>query len=423
MHSVNIHLKLSGEQQLKFLEEVISLLHCDPGGDSSSDGTASVGAHHSPRHFEHKTNSARATQESQTSEEHLQRCRSSELLHLKGIPSSYPTSAKSFSDFRPHRSKSILPRPPSSSPPPQSASRFHRARRVVRPPLQKQHSIDADHLEIDPYLYLNEAELALISSQQTPSLSSWTSPHALYNSSWLFSRRSSRSELADERHMHKSECWLKESDRHQLQEWLSKKDRECYLKKKEKLRQQKQKQKQREIEADRARERAEQAKEAYRQWLEKKQANYKKMKTPSLEIHTPLRRTVSQVQSKRQKGLCNPVQKRFPVPGINPITTLARKKKALPLREQAQPVHSTLPVKQRTSFEEWLQAKNKEKRAVKRRTKSETPPKDLQRIAKDMQKVRLQQKEYSKKHVDTGIVKHRTTADCSKAAASLQTTA
>ena len=436
---MNIQLQLGGDQQLKFLEELVSLLHQSnnsngnepeapaltatrPAVNSSTLGNGQRSDSNTPpRHVLRGSDSVR----------HVQISRS-ELTSPIGSHSTVHAASTSTEEASPSACSASGPRfphphPPSYPPPQRTAPPY------VRPSshLKKYPSIDVD---VDPHLYLNEAELAIISSnswqldlQHSPrELSSVLSPgygSSLGDSSNLqhsprvlssvlspgSSLGESRNEAGPGTEVFKSRYWLRENGEHCLQEWLRKKDGE-YLLKKRKVREIRRREHRKEqAEAARRTEREDKARAAYQKWLLKKTAEGVKVENrPTVHREEQNPTTVKQQHRSLQRRPHRVRTSPSPSPVARQPTGVSPTPKTASIKQDL--VHRV--PRKRPTFEEWLQCKDKDKpskRAIKYADKS--LPEDLQQIAKGLRKLRLQRKEYSKRHVYTGMSLKRTAED------------
>ena len=423
MYPVNIQLKLSDREQLKFLEEIISLLHVHQDKEGLESNLAMgvtppvtpVPQRYSPC----------------VSEEEMEgrwNASSKMVTALKDttLPS-FDSTPRSLNHTSFEVGSSIFPpHPPTTHPPASASSSSVKFRRIIRPQPQKlvsqvrpssevglthemtQIHTDSIGFELRPQHYLNEAELALISSQQPLSFSQSGNIHSYFvpksnDSDFKFGRRE-----ATPLHI-KSEYWLKETNEQRLQEWLLKKDRDCLLQRKRDLKRRQLERRERAAKAAQASEKAEQAKVAYQTWLDGKREENRRQRLAR-------KRSVSvQPMPEKSAALHSEIQPRPPNSAppqssrsiIRKLikTSKQKPKVSVPLTNQQKKISKT--TSKRLTFKEWIQLKEKEKASKK--TKDERTgqlPEDLQKIARGMRKLRLQHKDYSKRHVDSGLPKH-----------------
>lgn len=422
MYPVNIQLKLSDREQLKFLEEIISLLHVHQDKEGLESNLAMgvtppvtpVPQRYSPC----------------VSEEEMEgrwNASSKMVTALKDttLPS-FDSTPRSLNHTSFEVGSSIFPpHPPTTHPPASASSSSVKFRRIIRPQPQKlvsqvrpssevglthemtQIHTDSIGFELRPQHYLNEAELALISSQQPLSFSQSGNIHSYFvpksnDSDFKFGREATPLHI-------KSEYWLKETNEQRLQEWLLKKDRDCLLQRKRDLKRRQLERRERAAKAAQASEKAEQAKVAYQTWLDGKREENRRQRLAR-------KRSVSvQPMPEKSAALHSEIQPRPPNSAppqssrsiIRKLikTSKQKPKVSVPLTNQQKKISKT--TSKRLTFKEWIQLKEKEKASKK--TKDERTgqlPEDLQKIARGMRKLRLQHKDYSKRHVDSGLPKH-----------------
>lgn len=403
-HSVNIQLQLSGDQQLKFLEELVSLLHQrDSSGNepevpdlaTTRPASGPLGgccqSDTPPRHVLRGRDSV----------QHLQISRieftSPSVSHSSVHDGAASTSTEEASLSPCSASGPRFPHPhPPSYPPPQRTT----------PPFVRPSSHLKKHPSVrdgDPHLYLNEAELAIISSntwqlQHSPrELSSVLSPG--YGSS----SGESSNEADPGTDVSKSRYWLRGNSEHRLQEWLRKKDMEYLLKRRKEREIRKRENRKEQAEAVRRTEREDKARAAYQVWLQRKTAEVKVESKPTDHHEEQNPSTIKQQ--------CRSLQRRPHRARTSSSSQVARQPTGVsstPNTASSKQVRH-MPRKGAT-FEEWLQCKDKlSKCAVTNADKS--LPEDLQHIVKGLRKLRLQHKEYSKRHVYTGMSSKRTAED------------
>lgn len=415
MYPVNIQLKLGGTEQLKFLEEIISLLHVDQDSEGLESNLAP--ATDVPRRY-----SPCVSEEEMESRWNAS---SNVVTALKDTTlSSFDTTPRSLNHTSFEDGSSIFPHPPTTHPP-SSTSSSVKFRRVIRPQPQKlvsqvrptsevgltrettQKHTDSIELELRPQHYLNEAELALIRSQQPLSFSqsgkmmnSFLVPKST-ESDFKFGRREASP-------LHRSEYWLKDTNEQHLQEWLLKKDRDCLLQRKKDLKRHQLERKERAAKAAQVNEKAKQAKVAYQTWLDGKRAEERRRRLTR-------KRSVSvQPILQRNTALHSGIQPR-PPNSAPPQSSIIRRpikasnkqrlKVSVPLTNQQNKTSKT--TSKRLTFKDWIQLKEKEKASKKAKNQGSSQlPEDLQKIARGVRKLRLQQKDYSKRHVDSGLPKH-----------------
>ena len=384
MQSVNIHLKLSGTQQLRFLEELVSMLHSNGDiGEASAVHKDDVDLAVDDLHKDDTNERGLGAEQMFRTAKHDGNTQNTKAFqHSCEDPIMIPPSSRivSHNERSPLFSNFIFPHPSSSAPPDKSAPRFQRARRVRR-----------CSVEVDPSLYLNDAELALVSTE---------SP-ILQAPLWSVLRRSEEFEKGG--NSHKSDYWLKESSGYLQQQWLKEKDRACLLQRQEELKKRRKEHRECEEEAAKARERAEVARKAYGSWLQRKRAELRKQKkaatfaSPQDQIID--KPTYSSTQKRSLSRSSSAPRKIRHYNNSPPTPTFSPQQKAS-------------ASKKKVTFEEWLQLKDSKRRSKNRTDQS--VPEDLQMVAREMRKMRLQQKEYSKKRVDSGIAKKRVDSGIAK---------
>ena len=406
-HSVNIQLKLSGDQQLKFLEELVSLLHQDNNepeaphlpdarpvdsalGNQGQRTDSYPRSDTPPRYALHGRDSVQQLVQTELTSPEV----NSEEASLSPSNASGPRF-------------SHMPHPPRYPPPQRSAPHLHR---TLRPSI---HLKRCPSIDIDPHLYLNEAELMIVSSN------SWQSRHTPRELSSVFGAGygSSLGESGNEagKDMSKSQYWL-ESGEYRLQEWLRKKDRECLLKKRKQREIRRREHRRVQAEAARRTEREDEARAAYQEWLQKKRVNKKSLKIqnqPTATITTQANETCYEEQNGTPTKQPDRSLQRRPSGARSFIrkSPVARQPTGVQLAPSKQ-VQCT-PRKSITAIKVVSRAK-RVRQARETATKDgtecdESLPEDLQQIAKGLRKMRLQQKDYSKRHVYTGLsVKHKT---------------
>lgn len=423
MYPVNIQLKLSDREQLKFLEEIISLLHVHQDREGLESNLA-MGVTPPMTHVPNRYSPC-------VSEEEMEgrwNASSNVMTALKDttLPS-FDSTPRSLNHTSFEDGSSIFPpHPPTTHPPPSASSSSVKFRRIIRPQPQKlvsqvrpssevslthettQKHTDSIEFELRPQHYLNEAELALISSQHPLSFSQSGNIHSYFvpkssESDFKFGRRE-----ATPLHI-KSEYWLKETNEQHLQEWLLKKDRDCLLQRKRDLKRRQLKCRERAAKAAQASEKAEQAKVAYQKWLDGKRAENRRQRSTR-------KRSVSvQPMPEKSAALHSEIQPR-PPNSAPPQSSIIRRlikaskqtpKVSVPLTNQQNKTSKT--TSKRLTFKEWIQLKEKEKASKKTKVVMDEGtgqlPEDLQKIARGMRKLRLQHKDYSKRHVDSGLPK------------------
>lgn len=419
MYPVNIQLKLSGTEQLKFLEEIISLLHVHQDSEGLESNLA-MGVTPPTTHISQRYSPC-------VSEEEMEsrwNASSNVVTALKDTTlSSFDATPQLLNHTSFEDGSSIFPHPPATHPPP-SASSSAKFRRVIRPQPQKlvsqvrptsemgltrettQKHTDSIEFELRPQHYLNEAELALIRSQQPLSFSQSGNMHS------FFVPKSSESDFKLGRRetspLHRSEYWLKDTNEQHLQEWLLKKDRDWLLQRKKDLKRRQLERKKRAAKAAQVNEKAKQAKVAYQTWLDGKRAEDRRRRLTR-------KRSISvQPILQRNTALHSEIQPRPPNSAPPQSSIIRRPIKAsnkqrptvsAPLTNQENKTSKT--ISKRLTFKEWIQLKEKEKASKKAKDQGGGQlPEDLQKIARGVRKLRLQQKDYSKRHVDSGLPKH-----------------
>lgn len=381
MQSVNVHLKLTGEQQLSLLEELLALLHHDREEEATKDDAK---------------------------EDH------SRALRLQ-FSTSRPAApvAQTNNGLEPAAGDTVVPLvplPPTSAPPDNARRRVQRAGRTIHG-RTKRRSRPVD-IDVDPHLYLNEAEITLLSlssrasirpAHSDPDVSQQLSPQSHFQRRFAADSRScsasGQTRMGQDKR--KSGFWLQSSVSTLTQSWLRQKNEEFFLKRRNEQRERREKRRMTRERSLRESERREEARSAYDSWLQQKRAEEKAKKTKTA------------VEDKRYSSQ---FQSHHPTPTAAPPTG-AQSMRARPLRKPAQqhgqpesyPLSVAAPtaaattiIKRQISFDEWARQKARKSRHSVQRDTSNDLPEDLQAIVKGVRKLRLQQKESSKKHVDTG---------------------
>jgi len=414
MHPVNIQLNLSGTRQLEFLEEIISLLHVHQDAHASNRErdsdlpvgmTSSVTGTQLPHMPSPCVNDEGVKDDHDAASANMDTDLTSPPLgsFFNSAPQSHHNHCTNFSGFG--DGSSIFPHPP-ASPPPQGALSAMKFRRMVRPHSQKHHEF-----ELNPHHYLNEAELAVMYSHQPLSFALSNvdvQPSATACSGTMST--STKDELKRKSSMCRSDYWLKDSSEPHLQDWLLKKDKECLLQRRNNLIRHQLKCKEREAKVIQKIEKAKQSKLAYQTWLDRKREEDKMvMKKRPESVHpVPLRESMVQPKTKPEQPSSVQLQ---PCIIRRPIKSFKQKRKHIPLKDQQQNSNSTSSTSKRMTFKEWVQLKERDRKSMKSKSVKDCyegqVPEDLQKITRGMRKLRLQQKDCSKKHVDSGLVKKK----------------
>ena len=410
MHPVNIQLNVSGTQQLKFLEEIISLLHIhqdaqDGSRELDSDVPMTVTSPATGTQLPHMHSPC-------VSEEGMEddHCASSANIDtgkkdlttpplgsfLDSAPQyhhNHHTTFRKFGD-----GSSIYPHPP-ASPPPQSALSAMKFRKTVRPQTEKHYRATFE-LELSPHHYLNEAELALIYSQQPLSFARINMDMKPPAMPW------SRSGELKGREACRSDYWLRDSSEQRLQDWLLKKDKECLLQRRNDLKRHRLKCKEREATAIQEIEKAKRAKLAYQTWLDKKREEDKRARRRrSVSVHPiPLKGSVQSLIQPQRPCSVQPQSSIIRRP-LKQRQKQKQKQLHVPLKAQLQQNNPTSSISKRLTFKEWVQLKERDRKNTSSREGQ--VPEDFQKIARGMRKMRLQQKDCSKKRVDSGLKNHQ----------------
>ncbi len=366
MHSVNLHLKLSGEQQLRFLEELVSLLHHDEEGGTAGASNGNLTPEEGSPH-------SNCLQLRAANSESSQICSSTATQTGKCLGSEARATAP------------LVPHPPTSAPPTPTRHTRRAGRRTLR------HT----RIEVNPHLYLNEAELALLSvPSQTPDQSTsavnnpdtWPNPSLTLSSQSNFPRTLATTEASvldqwqTDQQLRKSGFWLRDTEAHFVQSWLRRKNREYHLKRRSDRKQRREEQKQLKERALREVEKAEEARRAYDRWLQQKRTE----------------KTAQRPKTAAQKDPPSQTHHQLPQPVRRAATTQtvkAPKPATLhSLQSAQQQTHSTSAspasaAKRQISFEEWVQLKSRQTKQVKHRDVSNDLPEDLQAITKGMRKL------------------------------------
>lgn len=137
----------------------------------------------------------------------------------------------------------------------------------------------AEREVIDPRMYLNEAELALLSAQRSPDLPDGSNAISRAHANPRAKRETTQSSF-----------WIRESSEDQLAEWLQRKERERCEKKRQEVQKQREEMREQEAKAMQQRERKELASVAYESWLRKKRVYLQEEKRGNLRT-TQLTRT------------------------------------------------------------------------------------------------------------------------------------
>ena len=391
--AVNLSLSLSSNRQLELLEEIVALLHHE------------------------------------TSEE-------------EADPRESSSTSQDGCNTRPHTSVTngpeeesslvAIPRPPSCPPSVQAKLGSLFRRRVQR---KREQAV----VEIDPSLYLNAAELALINktTRALPSLPSHTeithtdpadaamsrpiSPQLDTFSGEVSIRRPQRTFSTGRRwpvfganssssqgptSIDVSQYWLREMKSWKLQRWLENKDKECADKTRREVRKRRLDRREAAARAQEVSKRATKAGQAYHKWLQTKwkvelkvspdkPSSLKQQATLHNHHQTPARQPRLQRQTSRKISQTSPLRIPRTTPKHTPITGKDSASRRLGADLDVIP--------QETS--EKLPAKRKREKGAEDATAGKQQgkaPEDMKSVVRQLRQYRLQENGSGRKHTNTG---------------------